>query len=168
MNNPSKNAWKFVICDPEKCTGCELCGYACSFKKAKVFSPFKSRIQVIRFHPLLNLTVSCLLCDDAPCVKACPADALEQSKETGVILVDEEKCTTCGWCVQACPYGAMQIDLDTKVVFVCDLCEGEPKCIEWCPEDALELGGKKTYSEKVHEFIGKNELSQSPEVKKWF
>jgi len=44
----------------------------------------------------------------------------------------------------------MQIDLDTKVVFACDLCDGEPKCIEWCPEDALELGDKKAYGEKVH------------------
>jgi len=21
----------------------------------------------------------------------------------------------------------------------CDLCGGEPKCVEWCPEEALEL-----------------------------
>jgi Fe-S-cluster-containing hydrogenase component 2 len=29
---------------------------------------------------------------------------------------------------------------ENKVVYVCDLCKekGEPQCVKWCPEEALE------------------------------
>jgi len=61
----------------------------------KTFNPAKSRIRVVRLNPFLNLAVACRLCEDAPCVAACPRDALSQSKERGTILVDEEKCNGC-------------------------------------------------------------------------
>jgi Fe-S-cluster-containing dehydrogenase component len=72
-------------------------------------------------------------------VKACPRDALVQSEENSIILIDEEKCDACGWCIPACPYGAILLHPEKQVVMVCDLCEGEPKCIEFCPEEALDL-----------------------------
>ena len=28
---------------------------------------------------------------------------------------------------------------DKNVVAVCDLCDGEPKCVDFCPEEALEI-----------------------------
>ena len=31
------------------------------------------------------------------------------------------------------------IHSDTGKAVVCDLCGGEPKCVEFCPEEALEL-----------------------------
>ena len=132
-------ARKFVSADPEKCVGCCVCEYICSLEKEKVFNPTKSRIRVVRLHPLINLSVTCRLCVDPPCVAACPRDALEQSEETGVIMVDEEKCNGCGWCIEACDYGAITLHPETKVVFACDLCDGEPKCVEWCPEEALDF-----------------------------
>lgn len=39
----------------------------------------------------------------------------------------------------ACEYGAIAIHPDKKSILICDLCEGEPKCLEWCPENALDL-----------------------------
>ncbi len=130
---------KFVSSDPEKCVGCCVCEYACSFEKEKAFNPVKSRIRSVRLTPLINMALTCRLCEEAPCVAACPRDALSQSKETGVIIVDEDKCNGCGWCIEACDYGAIMIHPDKRVVFVCDLCNGNPKCVEWCPEEALDF-----------------------------
>lgn len=142
-------ARKFVSADPEKCVGCAVCEYVCSFEKEKTFNPTKSRIRVVRLHPLINLSVTCRLCEDPPCVAACPRDALEQSEESGVILVDEEKCNGCGWCIEACDYGAIMLHPETRVVFLCDLCDGEPKCVEWCPEEALDFVTRDLLAQKA-------------------
>ena len=34
----------------------------------------------------------------------------------------------------------MPMNPEKKVVMICDLCDGEPKCVDSCPEEALELG----------------------------
>ena len=138
----STHVWKFIACDPEKCTGCGICEYACSFEKEKTFSPLKSRIRTTSIGLLIKNSVACMLCEDAPCVASCPEKALEQSKETGLVQVDKYRCVGrqgCGWCIHACEFGAIALDPDSKLVIVCDLCDGEPKCVERCPEEALEL-----------------------------
>ncbi|MCJ7767759.1 4Fe-4S binding protein, partial [Candidatus Bathyarchaeota archaeon] len=56
-----------------------------------------------------------------------------------VLIVDERKCKGCDWCVQACPHGGIALHPDKGFVVACDLCDGEPKCIGFCPEEALEL-----------------------------
>jgi len=94
------------------------------------------------------MSLSCRLCEDAPCVAACPRDALKQSETTGIIMVDEDKCNGCGWCIEACDYGAIMLHPDKKVVFVCDTCNGSPKCVEWCPEKALDFITKDVLAQK--------------------
>ena len=32
---------KFVSVDPDKCVGCQICEYACSWAKEKAFNPMK-------------------------------------------------------------------------------------------------------------------------------
>jgi Fe-S-cluster-containing hydrogenase component 2 len=140
---------KFISADPEKCVGCCVCEYACSFEKEKTFNPIKSRIRVVRLHPTINLAVTCRLCEDAPCVAACPRDALTQSKENGTVIVDEEKCDGCGWCIEACNYGALTLHPEKRVVVLCDLCDGEPKCVEWCPEEALLFTTRDLLAQKA-------------------
>jgi len=89
--------------------------------------------------PLFNFALACRACDDAACVKACPEKALLQAEGTGVIIVKDNQCKGCDWCVQACPHGGIMIHPDTGKAVACDLCGGEPKCVEFCPEEALEL-----------------------------
>ena len=43
----------------------------------------------------------CLGCGD--CVAACQFGAITMDEETGLPVVDEEKCTACGACAKACP-----------------------------------------------------------------
>jgi len=130
---------KFVFADPTKCTGCGTCELVCALEKEKKFKPSLSRIKVNRLFGILNFVSACRFCENAPCVAACPTNALTQSEDTGVILVESEKCNGCGWCIQACSYGAVTLHPEATSVLICDLCGGEPKCVEWCPEEALEL-----------------------------
>jgi len=77
---------------------------------------------------------------------------LTQSEETGVILVEDDLCNGCGWCFEACDFGAITLDPEKKVVRICDLCidrEDGPMCVEWCPEEALELTTKDILSQKA-------------------
>jgi TPP-dependent indolepyruvate ferredoxin oxidoreductase alpha subunit len=131
-----------VNCDNDKCVGCDICEYSCSFEKDKVFNPLKSRIRSVRIGQTFNTAVTCKACINAPCITACPEDAIIQSKENGAIVVDEQKCKGCDWCIEACKYGAITLHPSSHKAIVCDTCGGEPKCIPVCPESALSLGGK--------------------------
>jgi len=142
---------EFVNVDIQKCVGCRICEYACSMEKYKVFNPTRSRIRVIRIYPTTNAAINCRMCEDAACVTACPRKALTQSADTGIIQVDDNLCNGCGWCIKVCEFGAIFLD-PKPTVCICDLCherEGGPACIEWCPEDALEVSNNNILAQKA-------------------
>ncbi len=136
---------RFVSVNPSKCVGCSICEFVCALEKEGDPNPLKSRIRVIRLNPILNLTVTCRFCENPPCIRACPRDAIKQSEKGGILLIDENKCDGCVLCIQACPYGGMMLHPEKGVVMACDLCNGEPKCVEYCPEEALELVSDDKY-----------------------
>jgi indolepyruvate ferredoxin oxidoreductase alpha subunit len=131
-----------VQCNSEKCAGCDICEYACSFEKEGVFNPLKSRIRSVRLDLINNTALTCKSCINAPCVAACPEGALSQSKQTGTVSVDEAKCKGCDWCIEACQYGALTLHPTKRKPLICDACGGDPKCIPACPESALSLAAK--------------------------
>ena len=133
---------QFVNCDSQKCVGCDICELACSWEKEKVFNPTKSRIRTVRLDQVSNMAMVCRVCKDAPCVVACPKDALSQSNETGAISVDADKCDGCGWCIEACEYGAVTLHPTKRKAIVCDTCNGAPECVQVCPEGALNFTGR--------------------------
>jgi len=84
--------------------------------------------------------MTCDLCegqDGYECVDVCPEEALSFSN--GVIVFDKEKCTECEECVDSCPQKAVAFDREPGRINICDMCGGNPLCIEWCPEDAISL-----------------------------
>jgi len=142
-----------MVCDPDKCVGCGICEYACSYEREGVFNPLRSRIQFVKIGLYSNMAVTCRKCENPPCVSSCPEKALIQRKD-GLIVVDEEKCNGCGWCIEACDFGAISLHPETKIALICDLCGaceclGGPKCIEWCPEGALYLTDKRVFPQKA-------------------
>jgi carbon-monoxide dehydrogenase iron sulfur subunit len=140
---------KFVSVDPSKCTGCGICEYACALEKGEaIWNPIKSRIRVVRMTPLFNFALACRFCEDAQCVTACPENALTQCEKTGILMVNEKKCKGCDWCIQACPHGGITLHPDKGIAMACDLCDGEPKCIEFCPEEALDTVSTDEEAEK--------------------
>lgn len=82
-----------------------------------------------------GLPIVCEQCEDAPCVNACNRKALVRNGQTGAIVVDKYGCNLCGLCISACPYGLISGGRD--IVYKCDLCKGEPKCVSACPCGAL-------------------------------
>lgn len=149
LSDQPKDEKKFIGADFDKCTGCRVCELVCALENEKAFDPKLSRIKVLRLHQLVNMPVSCRFCEDAPCVRSCPREALTQSVKTGVILVDDTKCDLCGWCIGGCTHGAIFVNQDKKTVMICNLCENMPMCVEWCPEDALRLMTQKEFNQKA-------------------
>ncbi|MEM2110944.1 MAG: 4Fe-4S dicluster domain-containing protein [Candidatus Bathyarchaeia archaeon] len=141
--------FKLIFCDPEKCVGCQMCELACSLTKEKGINPRLSRIRLVRIEPFVMMPVSCRLCEDYPCVKSCPRNALSVNFETGIVRVDEKKCNGCSWCINACPFGAINLNSDRRRVFICDMCEGEPRCVEFCPVDALNYASHEEFLQQI-------------------
>jgi Fe-S-cluster-containing hydrogenase component 2 len=77
--------------------------------------------------------VACIQCEEKYCLK-CPEEALSVGS-LGQIIVSPTLCNLCGICEKACPIGAIEIFND--IVYVCDLCGGNPKCVEACTEGAI-------------------------------
>ena len=141
---------KYIICDPELCTGCQLCEFACSAAKEGIFDLELSRIRTARLGLVTMMSIACRLCQDPPCVASCPRDALRMSETNGTILVDKVRCVGCGWCIESCDFGAIALDSRSKVVVVCDLCSdlSQPRCMEICPQKALFLGTVEEVAQK--------------------
>ena len=140
----------FIICDPDKCLGCQICEFVCSAVKEKSIDPLLSRIRMVNLEPTGSMAIACVLCEDPSCVRSCPRNALRRDEKTGVITVDEVRCNGCGWCLNACPFGAIGFDLIKKIVTICDLCDGEPECVKYCPfEGALTFS---TIDEMTHKY----------------
>ena len=140
---------KCIVSDPEKCTGCRICELVCSGVKEGGFSPLASRIRTVRIEPLINTSIACRLCEDPKCVKSCPRKALGVDENTGVIVVDEDKCDGCCWCIEVCEFGTIFLHSEKKKAFVCDLCGMDPKCVELCPKDALSLMTPEEIGQKM-------------------
>lgn len=84
----------------------------------------------------IDVPVVCLQCDPAPCSEICPEGAIKK-EAFGAWIVNQEKCTSCSLCVDACPYGLVIIETKEGTARKCDLCKGNPSCVEYCPMKAL-------------------------------
>ncbi len=124
--------------DPRKCTGCLQCEMACSFEHFGVFNPAKSVIRVFNFHHEGRFVpYTCTQCAEAWCLQACPVDAIRANVETGAKEVIDALCVGCKVCTIACPFGTVNYNQDTGKVMKCDLCGGDPQCVEACPTAAI-------------------------------
>lgn len=132
---------KYITCDQTICTGCGICEMLCSAEKEGAFYPELSRIHLVHLDEKIAVSIACRFCEDTPCIKACPREALTMDEAKNVIRVDKMRCIGCGWCIEACDFGAIVMKRTEKSVVLCDLCEGrsQPKCVELCPKQALKV-----------------------------
>lgn len=149
----------FVIADPGKCIGCRTCEIACVMAHAKdqalenlTVDTFSPRLRVVKTAKV-TMPIQCRQCEDAPCAKACAAQAIVQEDKS--VQVIQGMCIGCKACLMVCPYGAMDLvltaapaDGESKVeALKCDLCRKQdagPACIRVCPTKALyEIDGSK-------------------------
>ena len=98
-------------------------------------------------------SVSCMHCEDAPCVMGCPCGCLYKDKETGFTLYDNTNCISCHSCAMACPYGVPTFRENGKME-KCDACIErqkagmKPACVKVCPTGALVLLTEEEFRER--------------------
>jgi NADPH-dependent glutamate synthase beta subunit-like oxidoreductase len=74
------------------CSGCHTCEIACKQEHGLGVGP--RVIRVLESSPFYK-PLFCHHCDDPPCAKACPEDAITKDPDTGIVLLDSDKCTGC-------------------------------------------------------------------------
>lgn len=129
------------------CTKCISCVIACSFFREGKVNPKLSRIR-LRSHELewvkgkSDQIIERKICKQcpgtSPCMLACPVEAITRDPKTEAVVIDDEKCTRCKKCIEVCPFDAIWFNKEVNKILKCDLCGGDPQCVEWCPINALK------------------------------
>jgi len=167
---------KRVLVDLDRCIECGSCAAACSVGHAHV-----PAIQFARAGVAL-LPVVCRQCQAAPCVDACPAEAMIRDDD-GVVRRRLFRCIGCGSCVRACPFGVIPTQLagtpaakytpdrlSGHQAAKCDLCFDrtaaangtEPRCVAACPSGALMYLDECTEEPPGAELLGGRTAGEHP------
>lgn len=137
-----------ILVDIRRCVGCHACGVACKTENDVPLGGFRIRTHYVQrpdrptfaFVPMM-----CQHCKDAPCIPACPNEAIERLPD-GRVDINKAKCKSDTACMDACPYGAIHVDPQTDKADKCNLCTQrtevglQPACVEACPTEALRFG----------------------------
>lgn len=95
---------RFVIAEPKLCIGCNTCMAACTLVHKAVGLQGHPRLTVTR-NVQSTAPILCRQCEDAPCAKVCPVNAI--THEGDAIVLNETTCIGCKLCAIACPFGAI-------------------------------------------------------------
>lgn len=120
----------------------ELSQIRCSYP----YHPANNGIR--RLLEKIHFALICRKCRSAPCVAACPRQALEKvpigDGEETLLKRATMRCSGCGTCAMACPFGTIYTDSILFVDDVCDLCRGrlketeKPLCVRTAPDGCLD------------------------------
>ena len=120
---------------PSLCTECQICMAICSWEHFGETTTKRSRITVDADWPQTPNIMVCLACKQHECVEACPHDALIWDNW---IVLDKDRCDSCGICIEVCPVSGVHMDPHTNLPLICDTCGGKFQCVAWCPTQALK------------------------------
>ncbi len=151
-----------IMVDLTRCIGCKTCIVACRNHHGIVDHENHQPGQIPSYIRVVSETkgvfpdvredywvVMCQHCKKTPCIKACEFEAIRKDAQTGIVLIDREKCTGCGECIEKCPYQVIQFNEAEKYVHKCNMCYDrvvhglDPVCVEVCMTDALSFGEKE-------------------------
>ncbi|MBI4753978.1 MAG: 4Fe-4S dicluster domain-containing protein [Betaproteobacteria bacterium] len=116
---------KFVrVIDTKRCMGCRSCVAACAVENHYTpDAPWNVMIEVeVGTYPNVGrsfVTMNCMHCAEPSCKAACDAIGVRaiSRNDFGVVLIDYEKCTGCGYCVATCPYGVPQFNKSVATLY---------------------------------------------------
>ena len=136
--------------DLRKCIGCHACTIACKAEHEIPVGVNRCWVKTVEkgsfpetqrfFFPVL-----CNQCDDAPCVRICPTNALFKRRD-GIVDLNGDSCIGCRACMEACPYDQLFIDPNTHTAEKCNFCANRvenkllPACVSVCPTECRIFG----------------------------
>jgi Fe-S-cluster-containing dehydrogenase component len=131
-----------IIVNTSICGGCHTCAIICSLKNEGKINWQLSRIQVSRdeLGGCIQVPLPCNQCDGPECLLACPTGALHVDEKTGARVIDSEVCVGCQLCLNSCIASPPRIrfNAEKNICFKCDLCNGDPQCVKFCPTGAIK------------------------------
>ena len=160
----SGQRWVKVL-DQSRCIGCHACTTACKSENEVplgVTRTFVKSVDIGIFPTARRAfqVTRCNQCEDAPCVAACPTQAMYR-REDGIVDFDKRICIGCKACMAACPYDAIFINPEDHSAEKCNMCAHrldiglEPACVTVCPTEAILVGDLNDPTSKVAHVINR-------------
>ncbi len=154
--------WLKVL-DQTKCIGCHACTTACKSENevpVGVTRTYVKSVDVGVFPQVRRAfqVTRCNQCTDAPCVSACPTEAMYKRPD-GIVDFDKDICIGCKACMAACPYDAIFINPEDHSAEKCNMCAHrldvglEPACVSVCPTEAILVGDGNDPTSKVAQLV---------------
>ena len=155
-----KAAGKTIICRIDRCLGCRNCEVACAVVHSRsgrlwgaiAESPrprARVKVEAVGAH---GLPIQCRHCENAPCIRVCPTEAMHRASPESPVTIDEERCIGCKLCMVVCPFGVIEASADGKAVVKCDQCAERveagqlPACVSACLTHALQFVDVQEYN----------------------
>ncbi len=163
---------KVMVIDLAICNGCHNCQISCKDEHVgNDWSPIaKPQPDTGQFwNKVINLergTVPkvkvtyhhsiCQHCEEAPCIRACPQQAIYR-RDDGIVIIDPVKCRGNQLCLEACPYeGVIHFNDDLNIAQKCTFCAHlldkgwtETRCSDACPTGAFTFGEEEELKEQI-------------------
>lgn len=154
----------FVL-DQRKCIGCHACTVACKTENQVPVGSFRTWVKYVEKGEYPDTrrhfgVMRCNHCENAPCVRICPVNAL-YTRPDGIVDLDGGKCIGCQSCMQACPYDALYINPDRGVAEKCHFCAHrverglEPACVIVCPVQAIVPGDLDNPRSEISQLVAR-------------
>jgi len=152
----------FVI-DLKKCIGCHACTIACKSEHDIPVGANRCWVKTVEKGTFPDtsrffLPVLCNQCEDAPCMKICPTNALFKRRD-GIVDLNGAACIGCRACMVACPYDQLFIDPNTRTAEKCNFCANrvenqlQPACVSVCPTECRIFGDLDDPTSQVAEIV---------------
>jgi Fe-S-cluster-containing dehydrogenase component/formate-dependent nitrite reductase membrane component NrfD len=160
--------WVKVL-DQTRCIGCHACTTACKSENEVplgVTRTYVKSVDVGLFPEVRRAfqVTRCNQCTDAPCVSACPTEAMYKRPD-GIVDFDKSICIGCKACMAACPYDAIFINPEDHSAEKCNFCAHrldiglEPACVSVCPTEAILVGDLHDPTSKVAKMVQRDAVT---------